>query len=81
MQNPLGCWGVTWICGALARAMLAPTIATEPTKTRASAILLSMGSPCGFVVTVTKPTHRAVRRPDAGGATSAPWGKDLISAV
>jgi hypothetical protein len=39
-------------------ATLTPTNAADTTNTAVSAILLSMGSPCGFVVAVPKPTHR-----------------------
>src|SRR5215471_1310906 len=48
-QKPRGACGATWMLGAFAFAMLAPTKAAETAKTAASAILLSMGSPCGFV--------------------------------
>ena len=61
MQKPLGTCGVTWICGAFAFAMLAPVIAAAAMKTAASAILLSMVSPCGFVVAEWKPTRRVWR--------------------
>ena len=61
MQKLLGAWGTGWMLGAFAVAMLAPTTAAETTNKAASAILLSMGSPCGFVVTTLKPTRR-IRR-------------------
>jgi hypothetical protein len=61
MQNPFGAWGATGISGALALATLAPTTATDTTKIAASAILLSIGFPCGFVVCGFKPTRR-IRR-------------------
>ena len=80
MQNPLGACGTGWMLGAFAVAMLAPTNPAETTNSAASAILLSMGSPCGFVFAIRKPTRRiGARTADHAGATRAPWGKDLIS--
>ena len=58
MQNPLGAGGSTLIVGAFAFTALTPTIAAVATNTAVSAILLSMVSPCGFVVAVSKPTRR-----------------------
>ncbi len=43
---------------AFAFTALTPTIAAVATNTAVSAILLSMVSPCGFVVAVSKPTRR-----------------------
>jgi hypothetical protein len=58
MHNPPGAGRVTWIVGAFALTALTPIIAAVATNTAVSAIILSMVSPCGFVVAVSKPTRR-----------------------
>ena len=64
-QNPFGALGATSMVLAFvpdcAFATLTPAKAAETTNTVASAILLSIGSPCGFVVAVSTPTRR-IRR-------------------
>ena len=61
--------------GAFALAMLAPTKAAETTRTAASAILLSMGSPCGFVVAVQTDAPHPARQPDIGGSNQRTMGE------
>lgn len=65
-QNPCGAFGVTSTVFAFAPedcalATPTPTKAAEATNKAVSAILLSIGFPCGFVVCGFKPTRR-IRR-------------------
>ena len=77
-QNPFGAFGATSMvltfAPECALATLTPTKAAETAKTAASAILLSMVSPCGFVVAVWKPTRRVWRGGQTRGEQPANHG-------
>ena len=81
MQNPFGACGVTWICGAFAFAMLDPGESRRYDKQSRECNPLEHWFPLWFrgLRFQTDASHLAAHQSKSTGATSAPWGKHLIS--